>query len=135
MATQRVNPDTLAEAHGFAHTLVATGSKLVFTSGQVSIDADGNLIGEGPDYRAQGRQAAANIYAALAAGGASPSDMVRLMIYVVDPADEHLEQLYAGLGEAAREVGAKATATTLIGVTALSEKGAVVELDATALVD
>ena len=57
------------------------------------------------------------------------------MIYVVDPTADNLEQLYVGLGEAGAEAGAKATATTLVGVTALSLQGAVVEIDATALMD
>lgn len=135
MAVQKINPDTLATPHGYAHVAVGTGSKFVFTSGQGSVDADGNLVGAGPDYRAQGYQAASNVYAALAAAGALATDMVRLTIYVVDPSDANLEELYAGLGEAAREAGAKATATTLIGVAALALEGAAVEIEATALID
>ena len=135
MAIQKINPDTLMKPHGFAQVTVATGSKFVFTSGQVAVDGDGKLVGDGPDYRAQGYQAARNVYAALAAAGAEPSAIARLTIYVVDSSDANLEELYAGLGEAASEVGARSTATTLIGVASLSVRGAAVELEATALID
>lgn len=133
MTIQKINPDTLAKAHGYAQVIVGSGSRLVFTSGQGALDADGKLVGEGPDYHTQARQAAGNVYAAVAAAGATAADIVRLMVYVVDPTEENLEQVYAGLGEAARAAGAKSTAMTLIGITAMSEPGAVVEMDATAL--
>ena len=135
MTIQKIYPDALAKPHGYAHVLVGTGSKLVCTSGQLAIDADENLVGGERDYRAQGYQAAGNVYAALEAAGASAADVVRLMIYVVDPTADNLEQLYVGLGEAGAEAGAKATATTLVGIAALSLPGAVVEIDATALID
>lgn len=132
MAIQKFNPDTLPKPHGYAQVIVGTG-KLVFTSGQVGIDIDEKLVGA--DYRSQARQTAANVYAALAAAGAEAKDMVRLMLYVVDTSEENLEQVYIGLGEAAAEVGAKATTMTLIGVAGLSVPGAVVEMDATAVLD
>jgi len=135
MSIQRISPDTLPESHGFAHVVVATGTRFVCTSGQVGVDAAGTLVGEGADYRAQARQAAANVYTALVAAGASAADMVRLMIYVVEPTEANLDAIYAGIGEAAREAGAKPTATTLIGVTGMTFPGAVVEFDATALID
>lgn len=135
MILEKINPDSLPKPHGFTQAVVATGSRFVYTSGQVGIDKDSNLVGGERDYRAQGRQAATNIYEALVAAGAKASDIVRLMMYVVDPSADNLEQFYAGFGEAGREVGAKSTSMVLIGVTALSVPGAVVELDATALID
>jgi enamine deaminase RidA (YjgF/YER057c/UK114 family) len=135
MILEKINPDSLPKPHGFAQAVVATGSKFVYTSGQVGADRDGNLVGGERDYRAQGRQAASNVYAALAAANAKPSDIVRLMMYVVDPSADNLDRLYEGLGEAAVEAGAKSTSMVLIGVTALSLPGAVVEFNATALID
>ncbi|WP_158890846.1 RidA family protein [Amycolatopsis anabasis] len=133
MVTRKINPSTLPKPHGHAQIIVASGGTLVFTSGQVAIDPDEKLIGDGPDYRAQARQTAENVYAAVAAAGLTPADIVRLTIYVVDPAPENLEELYVGLGEAGAAAGAKSTAMTLIGVTGLSFPGAVVEMDATAI--
>ena len=135
MILEKVNADSLAKPHGYSHAVVATGSKFVYTSGQVGIDKESNLVGAERDYRAQGQQAASNVYTALAAAGAKASDIVRMMMYVVDPSAENLDQLYEGLGEAGREAGAKSTSMVLIGVTALSLPGAVVEFDATAVID
>jgi enamine deaminase RidA (YjgF/YER057c/UK114 family) len=134
MAMRKINPSTLPKPHGYAQIVVAAGGSLVFVSGQVALGTDEKLVGGSQDYRAQAKQTAANIYTAVAEAGGSAADIVRLMLYVVDPAEENLEQLYAGLGEAAAEAGAKTTAMTLIGVTGLSVPGAVVEMDATAVI-
>lgn len=135
MTIQKINPDTIAPPHGHAQVIVATGGKFVFTSGQVAIDVNEKLIGAGADYEAQGYKAVSNAYAAITASGASPRDVVRMMVYVVNPASENLEQLYAGLANAMRDAGGKTTAMTLIGITGLSEPGAVVEVDMMAVAD
>jgi enamine deaminase RidA (YjgF/YER057c/UK114 family) len=135
MTIQKINAETLPKPHGFAHAIVATGTKTVYTSGVVGIDADENLAGGDRDYRAQAHQATKNAYAALAAAGAAPPDVVRLMLYVVDPTQDNLEEVYAGFGAAVGEGGGKSTAMTLIGITGLSIPGAVVEIDATAVID
>src|SRR5215472_15528507 len=133
MALKKINPEALARSHGFAQVVMATGSKIVYTSGQVGIDTEYKLAG--PDYRSQARRAAENVYAAITAAGGAPSDIVRLMVYVVDATGANLEELYAGLGEAGQAAGAKATTMTLIGVTALSDPSWLLEIDATAVID
>ena len=135
MPIERFRPDTLHEARGYVHSLAASGKRLVFTSGQPAVDGDAKLVGDGPDYRAQARQAHRNLYAALAAAGAAPADIVKLTMYVVDPSDENLDQAYAGIAEAAQEAGARSTATMLLGVTKLGLAGAVYEVDAIAMVE
>jgi enamine deaminase RidA (YjgF/YER057c/UK114 family) len=134
MTLQKINPDTLAPPHGHIHAVVATGNNIVFASGQVAIDLEENLQGFN-DYCEQGYRAALNAYAAISSSGATPADIVRFTVYVVDPVESNLEPLYDGLGRAAREVGAKRTAMTLIGITGLSIPGAVVEVEATAVFD
>ncbi|WP_165964111.1 RidA family protein [Actinomadura sp. KC216] len=133
MTLKKIDPDTLAPPHGHAQVVVASGSRIVFVSGQVGIDADERLVGAG--YRAQGHRAAMNAYAAVTGAGGTPADIVRFTVYVVDPAAANLEELYAGLGDAARSAGAKRTAMTLIGVTGLSMPGALVEIEVTAVID
>jgi enamine deaminase RidA (YjgF/YER057c/UK114 family) len=135
MTIEKIRPESLAKPHGYAHAVVATGSRFVFTSGQTPVDQAGELVGEGPDYRVQGRQAATNLYTALSAAGAAATDIAHMTIYVVDATDENLQELYAGLGEAGQEVGAKSTATTLLGVAAIAVPGAIVEIEAVALTD
>jgi enamine deaminase RidA (YjgF/YER057c/UK114 family) len=133
MSLQKINPDTLARPHGFAQIMVGAGNRIVVTSGQVGIDTHYNVVGS--DYRSQARQAAENVYLAIAAAGGTVADIARLMLYVVDATPANLEAVYAGLGEAGAAAGASATAMTLIGVTALSDPSWLVEIDATAILD
>ncbi|MFB7161077.1 RidA family protein [Streptomyces sp. NPDC056242] len=134
MTIQKINPETIAPPHGHAQVVVATGSKQVYISGQIAIDVDEKLLGEG-DYETQGYHTVKNAYAAIAASGATPKDVVRLMVYVVDPTQENLEKLYSGLAKATAEAGGSTTAMTLIGVVGLSTPGALVEADMTAITD
>jgi enamine deaminase RidA (YjgF/YER057c/UK114 family) len=68
---------------GCTHVVAATGARTIYISGQVALDAAGNLVGPG-DVRAQAQQVFANIQAALAAVGASFADVVKITVYAVD---------------------------------------------------
>jgi reactive intermediate/imine deaminase len=61
----------------------APASRIVSLSGQVPLDAAGNLVGEG-DFAAQVRQVFENLTAALTAADAAWSDVVKLNYYVRD---------------------------------------------------
>lgn len=79
-------PWTLPATNGFSHVAgLAAGSRLVWTSGQVPLDANGNAAPAG-DWEAQTRQAMSNVGAALEAAGAGWSDVFKLTIHVVDTA-------------------------------------------------
>src|SRR5437762_12506037 len=56
---------------------------LIFLSGQLSRDADGNLVGPG-DMAEQTRQAIRNMQAVLEAAGGSLSDIVSIVVYTTD---------------------------------------------------
>lgn len=133
MTLEKSNPPTLARPHGFAQVVVATGTRTVFTAGQVGIEPDYTLAGK--DHRSQARKAAENVYAAIEAAGGTASDIARLMIYVVDATAPNLDEVYMGLAEAGKDAGASTTAMTLVGVTSLSDPSWLVELDATAILD
>jgi enamine deaminase RidA (YjgF/YER057c/UK114 family) len=135
MTIKNINPDTLFARQGYTQVTIGTGTKHVHTSGQVAVDAEGNLVGDGPNYRAQAFQAASNVYAALAAAGASASDVLHWTLYVVDPTGDNLEQFVIGFREARLKAEGAETAATLVGVTALAVPGAVVEIDASAVLD
>ncbi|GAB2459256.1 RidA family protein [Jatrophihabitans fulvus] len=135
MTIEKLKPDTMPPTHGYPQATVATGSRMVFTSGQVGMGLDEKMVAGGDDYAALMKQAVLNGYAAVTAAGGTPSDVVRLMIYVVDPTPAKLEQVYAGYGEAMQTLGARPSAMTLIGVTALSEPEYFVEIDITAVLD
>ncbi|MEV4643044.1 RidA family protein [Actinoplanes sp. NPDC049548] len=77
-------PATLPPPNGYSHAAsIASGSRLVWTSGQVPIAADGTAAPAG-DWAAQTRLAMRNVEAALAAAGATWDDVFKLTIYVVD---------------------------------------------------
>ena len=74
-------PD-VAPGPGFAHAVTASG-KLAFVSGQVALDADGQIVGPG-DLAAQTAQALRNLHRILGTLGADWPDVVRFGWYVVD---------------------------------------------------
>jgi enamine deaminase RidA (YjgF/YER057c/UK114 family) len=69
---------------GFSQVVeIGSGGKLVLISGQASLDPTGQLIGAN-DFRAQVTQTFRNLEVALAAAGASFSDVVKLNYYCAE---------------------------------------------------
>jgi enamine deaminase RidA (YjgF/YER057c/UK114 family) len=126
--------DTLNKPHGYRHAAVATGTRTVYVAGQVSVDADGNIVGSG-DHRAQARRALTNVVQALVAAGATPAQLVRLNMYAVGLNEHTRAALYRGLGEASREHGVEPVPATLVGVEALGSDDFLIEIDAIAVLD
>jgi enamine deaminase RidA (YjgF/YER057c/UK114 family) len=77
-------PDGVAPAAGYTHVVVGTG-RFVAVSGQLALDEDGKLVGEG-DPAAQARQVFENLRRCLAAAGAGFDDVVKLTFFVTDMA-------------------------------------------------
>lgn len=114
----------------YAYAAVAPRGSLVFTAGACPIDQNDVIVGAG-DFRAQARQAMANLVEALAASGAGLTDVLKTTVYVVsgDPAE------LTAAWDIVREVFADHDApSTLIGVTALGYAGQLVEIEAVAVV-
>jgi reactive intermediate/imine deaminase len=78
-----LSPETLPPPFGYSQIVDARAGRIVYISGQVPLDAEGRLVGEG-DFDAQVRQVFDNLAAALEAAGASWSDVVKLTYFVVD---------------------------------------------------
>ena len=120
-------PD-VAPGPGFAHAVTTTG-KLAFVSGQVALDADGQLVGPG-DLAAQTAQALRNLHRILGALGADWPDVVRFAWYVLDAGsvqvirDARDEFIRPSLGDRPNP------ASTLVQVAALFRPGFLVEVDA-----
>lgn len=126
-----INPSDLPAQQTYTQVVVATGSKLVFVSGQEPEDINGNLVGHG-DLAAQARQVYANLGRALAAAGAEPKQVARISIYVVNyERDECLPII-----EEARKTlfGDHKPADVVLGVASLSP-GYLIEVDAIAVID
>ncbi|MFF2996258.1 RidA family protein [Streptomyces sp. NPDC057950] len=77
-------PDGVAPAAAYSHVVLGTG-RLVAVSGQLALDEDGRLVGEG-DPAAQAHQVFENLRRCLAAAGATFDDVVKLTFFVTDMA-------------------------------------------------
>jgi reactive intermediate/imine deaminase len=78
-----LNPPALSQPLGYTHVVEARGGRTIYISGQVAMDAAGQLIGEG-DLQAQTAQVFANLANALAAVGASFDHVVKLTYFLLD---------------------------------------------------
>src|SRR6184192_3560720 len=106
------------------YTDAVRAGDLLFVSGCVPIDGEGNLVG-GDDVVAQARQVLANVGAVLAAAGASFADVAKVTVYLTDVADR------AAINPVREEVfGETRPASTLVEVSALAIPGAKLEVDA-----
>jgi len=77
------SPATLPAPTGYSHVAsIPPGSRLVWTSGQVAITADG-VVAAPDDWEAQTRLVMQDLTAALEAGGARWGDVFKLAFYVV----------------------------------------------------
>lgn len=62
---------------------IRTNGPLLFIAGQVALDGDGKLVGEG-NIRAQATQVLENIRAIVEANGATMADLAQVTVYVRD---------------------------------------------------
>ena len=115
---------------GYANGVSARG-RMVFTAGVIGWDAGERIVG--PDLPGQLRQVLNNIRAILAEDGAGPKHIVRMTWYVVG-----LDAYRAALPEIGavwKEVmGRVYPAMAVVGVSALVEPEALIEIEATAVV-
>ena len=131
MTLECINPKDLPTPEMYTQVIVATGSKLVFVSGQQPEDIHGKLVGHG-DFAAQARLAFGNLGRALAAAGARPEHVCKITIYIVDyKRDEHvpiIEEAQIAL------FGDHKPANVVVGIATMSP-GYLIEVDAIAVID
>ena len=80
-----INPDAVAVPLKpyYSNCVRSDAGPLLWISGQVALDKDGNLVGEG-DLRAQAVQVLENIKAILTDNDATMDDIVKVTVYVTD---------------------------------------------------
>ncbi len=127
---QRLRPQGRVSSPAFSHVaIVPPGATTIYVGGQNAVDGDGALVGAG-DAAAQSTRALENAKTALAAAGASLSDVVQWTVLFVDGAD-----LAAGYGAIASELASDEPAlVTSAFVAGLGVPGALVEISAVAAV-
>ena len=127
-----IRPDGLSNNPAYTQVVTGRGARTIHVSGQVAIDADGQLVG-GDSLADQTEQVMVNLGTALAAAGAGFDDVVKIVTYVVDYRPEHR----AVIGEVrGRHLPADhPPASTLVGVTALAAPEYLIEIEAVAITD
>jgi len=123
------NPPTLHHNPAFTQVVTVKGSStLVFISGQNAVDATGKIVGD--NLAEQTAQALRNVIAALETVNATPRNVVRLAIYLVQGHDAR-----DAFGAARLVWGAHPTAIIVLIVVALANPRFLVEIEATAAVE
>jgi enamine deaminase RidA (YjgF/YER057c/UK114 family) len=126
-----INPEELGAPKGWNNGMLAwAGGRTLFVAGQTARDATGKVSSAGLVSQFEG--ALGNVLAVLRQAGGEPSDIGRFTIYVTDMAE------YRGslkpLGQAyRRQMGTHYPAMALVEVKSLVDPGAVVEIEATAV--
>ncbi|WP_218005164.1 RidA family protein [Actinomadura macra] len=127
---REINAPTVPPGPGYSHAVcIDLPGRLIVLSGQIALDAAGNLVGPG-DLEAQTRQVFTNLHAALTAAGAGWEHLVRLGYFLRDARQVGIvravrtQMLPAGLSPAA----------SLIEVPRLVRDDLLVEIEAMAVV-
>jgi enamine deaminase RidA (YjgF/YER057c/UK114 family) len=131
MSFEIVNPSALGRPSGWSNGLLAAGGgRVLFVAGQAPTDASGAVAAT--DFVGQFRLALEKVIAVVRAAGGAPEHIGRFTIFVTD-----LDQYRATrkpLGEAYRTImGSHYPAMALVEVKRLLDPGALVEIEATAV--
>ena len=129
MKIQRINPEDLFDGtpYGMSQGSVDEATGLVFLSGQVSWDAEGQVHGD--SYGEQTWRALQNLRIALDAAGSDPRHVLHLRIYLRGELADHLEEVAPAIVEF---FDGTRPAVTGIGVASLATPDTLVELEAVA---
>ena len=124
-----LEPDNWAKPRGYSNGGIADG-RFVFLAGQIGWDANQKLVSN--DFVAQLRQALLNIKILLETADTTPAALVRLTWYVTDMSA--YRSRIGEVGAAYRDVLGKVfPPMAVVAVTELVELGAMVEIEATAV--
>jgi enamine deaminase RidA (YjgF/YER057c/UK114 family) len=125
---RNLQPPHWPRPSGYANGIAARG-ETVFVGGQIGWDQHGRFA---DGIAAQVEQALRNILCVLAEAGGEPADIVRLTWFVTDM-DAYRDGL-GPIGEAYRRVmGRQFPVMSVVEVTRLVERAALVEIEATAV--
>jgi reactive intermediate/imine deaminase len=124
---QYLNPPTLSTPTGYTQVVQVHGGRTIYIAGQVAFDKSGNVVGKG-DFAAQATQVFENLKSALAAGGATFDNLVKVTTFVTD-----LSQMQTLRTIRAKYYGNHAPASTLVQITKLANDDLMIEIEAIAV--
>ncbi|WP_309231303.1 Rid family hydrolase [Nocardia sp. SYP-A9097] len=121
-----LDPEELHYNPAFTQGVIAPAGKTLYVGGQLGTDGAGQML-EG--IAAQVKQAMRNVLAVLAAAGSGPEHVVKMTIYLVDGVD-----IQAGFAASQEIWGDHRTAITSVTTAKHGRPGALVEIDAIAII-
>lgn len=125
MKKEHLNPASWQEKFGYAQGCRVDGAqRLLFVAGQIALDEEGQLVGEG-DFEAQTRQVFTNMGRVLELAGMTFEDLVQVGVFMTDIS--HL-RTYARVRDEFVNIAAPPASTT-IGVTSLALPGLLIEVN------
>jgi 2-iminobutanoate/2-iminopropanoate deaminase len=125
------NSPEISSPAGYSHVVVVSGGKMVFLSGQVGLNKQGEMVGK-DDFGAQVAQVFSNLKSALAAAGATSNDLIKLNYYVVGLNHDRLIAIRNVRDQFINKE--HPPASTLAGVQALFRDDAMIEVEAVAVI-
>jgi enamine deaminase RidA (YjgF/YER057c/UK114 family) len=126
IATTHLDPDELHHSPAFTQGVIAPAARTLYVGGQLGTDSTGDLL---DGFEAQSAQAMRNVLAVLAAAGTGPEHVVKLNIYLVHGADAQV-----GFAASRAVWGDHRTAITVVSTAGHARPGALVEIDAVAII-
>ena len=112
----------------FSAGVEAPSGRTVYVSGQVAMDAEGNVVGEG-DAKAQTEKVLENVATVLEEAGGSFDDIVKVTVFITDMA------FYDEIHEVRRRhFGEPYPASSMVEVSALIDQRLLVEVEAVAVI-
>jgi enamine deaminase RidA (YjgF/YER057c/UK114 family) len=129
---EAILPEGWERPRGYAHAVIASGSRVLKISGQLGKRPERAGVGRDDDFASQWRLAMENLVSILKASGAEPAHVVMLRAYVVDIAA--FKSNGAAVAEAWKATfGRHFPAMTLVQISALIDPNALVEIEAEAI--
>ena len=134
MKRKKIQPATLHKRAVAGHVLYSPvvtvkGGTMVFVSGLLARDREGNIIGKG-DMGAQIRQVGENLKLALESAGGSLDDLVRTCTYVTD-----IDEFFRHVEVRQKYLGAALPTSTTVEVRKLAHPDFLVEIEAFAVIE
>jgi enamine deaminase RidA (YjgF/YER057c/UK114 family) len=129
---RRIDPPALAKPKGYSNGVLAAPGRTLYLAGMVGWDKD-ERFPPGDDLVAQVDRALANLCEVLAAAGGAPEHVVSMRVYVRSA--ERWAKEAKAIGDAwRRRMGRWFPAMTLVEVSRLYEKEALVEIESVAVI-
>jgi enamine deaminase RidA (YjgF/YER057c/UK114 family) len=132
MTFEIVNPPSLSAPTGFSHGILApAGARMLFVAGQAGWPPGSSGTPDG--FAAQFARALDQTLEVVKQAGGQPTDLARLTVYVTDLAAYRAQRVALGDVWRAR-MGRYYPAMALVEVKGLVDPGALVEIEATAVI-